>query len=131
MTAVRRDETIDGVEGKEAALIDDGDAITEALGFFHVMGCVDDGGAAGLEFADQIENAVAALRIDTCGGFIQEQERRVVEQGGGEIEAALHAAGKALDTIGASGSEADEIKRLIDAGLAFIGGHGVETGKEG
>src|SRR5690606_25920563 len=89
--AVRTEEVVDGPLGEEAALVDDPHAVAEALGFLHVVRGVDDGRAAALEVEDGVENGVARLGIDADGGLVEEEELRVVDEGDGEVEPALHA----------------------------------------
>ena len=77
----------------DVAMIDDGDAIAEALGFFHVMRGVDDRSALAAQFLDHFENTVARLRIDAHGGLVEQHHARAMHQPGRHVEAPPHAAG--------------------------------------
>ena len=99
-----RDQIFFGTLRYHMAMIDDGDGIAEALGFFHVVGGVYDGSAFGAQFLDHLENAVAGLRIDAHGRLVEQHDARAVHQAGSHIEPAPHAAGQGLDcVIGAVG----------------------------
>ena len=83
-----------GAFGDDAAMVDDGDAVAEALGLFHVVGGVEDGHAFGAQGLDHLKDAIARLRIDADGGLVHEHQARAVDDAGGHVEAALHAAGE-------------------------------------
>jgi len=87
------DEGLVGVEGDDAPVVDDGDAVGEALGLFHVVGGVNDGHAAVAQGLNHLEDAIAGLWIDADGGLVHEDKARLMNEAGGHVEAALHSAG--------------------------------------
>ena len=52
------------------AVVHDGDALAEPLGFVHVVRGEKDGAARGFELLDQIPKLAAGLRIEASGRFI-------------------------------------------------------------
>jgi len=62
-----RAKSFERVVGEYTTVIHDDDAISEALGFLHVVRGVEQRLAAGLELLEVVEDGVAALRIDTVG----------------------------------------------------------------
>src|SRR5580704_3001347 len=79
------------------AVVHDGDALAEALGFVHIMRGEKDGAAGGFELLDQIPKLAAGLRVEAGSGFIEKQKIGIANQGAGESEALLLAAGKIAD----------------------------------
>src|SRR5439155_14795558 len=79
--------------GEHLAVVHDRDSVTKALRFLHVVRRVENGTALGGELFDVLEEVVARLRIDARGRLVEEQHRRIVDQGTGQVEATLHPAG--------------------------------------
>ncbi len=46
-----------------------------------------------------VEDGVPALRIHAHGGLVEQQNLRIVQQRGGHVQAALHAAAEAVDLV--------------------------------
>src|SRR5689334_6817063 len=63
-TAVGLRQPADRVERQQLAVVDDRDAIAEALGLLHVVRGVDDGLALVAQGEEAVEDRVARLRID-------------------------------------------------------------------
>ena len=82
------------VVGHHLAVVDDGDAITQAFGFFEIMGGEHDGGAITVQITHIIPQQLPQFDVHACGRFIQHQHRRVVYQRLGHQQPALHAARK-------------------------------------
>ena len=57
-------------------------------------------------------------RIDAGGRLVEEHEGRIVDEGGGEGEAALHPAGRLADPLVAVVRELDPVEELAQAALA-------------
>ena len=104
------EQLVHRADREQLAGVDDGDAIAEALGFFHVVGRVDDGAALAVQRFDVLEDLVARLRIDADRGLVEQQQVRLVHERGGEVEAPLHAARIGADAIVLAIGEADEIE---------------------
>jgi len=72
-------------------MIDNRNSVAQALGFFHVMGRVDDRLSLPFESSMPVEDEVARLRMTPTGRLVEHQNRRIMNQRGGEIESAFHA----------------------------------------
>src|SRR5437588_4584260 len=92
----------------------------------------DDGGAPGHESAQRGQQALAGLGVQACGGLVQQQDRRVTDQGAGDGDALALPAGQqpaALSDAGviALGQRGDEVVRVgVDRGgdQLVVGGLG-------
>src|SRR5208337_1364024 len=94
-------ETVDQIGGSsfgdDYAVIDDGQAIAETLGFVHVVSSEQHGATFFLEGADDVPELAAALGIESGGGFVEKKDARIADQRGGYSQALLLAAGKLAD----------------------------------
>jgi len=86
-----------GVERHDPVHVHDGDAVTERLGFFHVMGGQHDGAPLGMDLVDKVPQVAARLRVEAGRGLVQEHEIGRVDEGGGDGEPLLLAAGELAD----------------------------------
>src|SRR5580693_729218 len=101
----------------DAAMIDDGEALAEGVGFFHVVRGEQNGFAAAIVFANDLPQQQAGLRIKTSAWFIEEKHLRIVHHGAGDRKTLHHAAGKsANDLVGAVG----EFEALEQRGRAMV-----------
>ena len=82
------------VDVDDAAVFDDGDAVAEALGFFHQMRGEEDGFAAVADAADEVPDGAAGLRVEAGGELVEEDDFRIVDEREGDEEALLLAAGE-------------------------------------
>ena len=124
------EEFVEGAEGVQFAVVDDADAGAEARGFLHVVGGVDDGEAFAVEAFEVFEEGVAGLGIDADGGFVAEEEFGAVEEGGDEVEAAGHAAGKVFHGLAAAVGELDGFEGGVDAGAEVGAAEAVEFAED-
>ncbi len=85
--------------GNESPLVDDADAVGQLLGLLHVVSGIEDGHTAVAQLTHHVENAPAALRVDAHRRLVHEQQLRLVEQAGGDVDAPLHAAGEGACTL--------------------------------
>ena len=88
------DQIARAVDVDDAAVLDDGDAIAEAFGFFHQMSGEEDGFAAFADAADEIPDCSTSLRIETGGQLVEEDHFGIVDEREGDEEALLLAARK-------------------------------------
>ena len=91
--------TVAGPLGHESAVVDDAHPVAEALGLFHVVGGVEHREAVTPEHLDGLQDLVAALGIDTDRGFVEDQQRRAVQQAGGDVGTPLHPARVGVDAF--------------------------------
>src|SRR5579859_3318423 len=94
LRADRGDQFARRAESDLSAVVHDGDAFAEALGFVHVMRGEKDGAAGGFEFLDQIPKLAAGLGIEAGGGLVQKKKIGIANQGTSESEALLLTARK-------------------------------------
>src|SRR6266478_8670517 len=86
------------------SVIDDGEALAERVGLFHVVGGEQNCFAALVVLADDLPEEQASLRVQAGAGLVQEKDLRVVHHGAGNGEALHHAAGESANhLIGAIG----------------------------
>ena len=74
----------------QVAVVDDGHAVSQLLGFFHIMGGVEHGHALMLEGHHAIQNTAAALRIDADCWLVHINYFGPMEQSYTNIDSALH-----------------------------------------
>jgi hypothetical protein len=83
-----------GGPGDDAAVIDDGDLVAQALRLFHVVGGQQDGLAACAHGLDQRPEVASGLGVEAGGGFVEKDQVRVVDQRDGQQQALALAAGE-------------------------------------
>src|SRR5205814_10557591 len=76
------------------AVVADGDAVAEALGFFDIVRSEHDGFLVALELFDDVVNFAANLRVKAGSGFVEENDFGIVDEGDRESEALFLAAGE-------------------------------------
>jgi len=59
-------------KGDDFSVVDDGDAVAQALGFLDVVRGHDDGFFLALQFLDDVVNLATDLRVEAGGGLIEE-----------------------------------------------------------
>ena len=79
-----------------AAVVEHDDVVGELIGLFEVLRREDDRGAVAHEVAEHLPEVVAAARVETGGGLVEEQHARVGDEARREVEAAAHAARERL-----------------------------------
>src|ERR1700680_1887851 len=86
-------ELIGSALGDDLAVIDDGDAVGDALGFFHVMGGEEDGDLLLLvEFRYVSPQLVAGLRVQADRGLIEEDDLGRMQKTARDLQAPPHSA---------------------------------------
>jgi hypothetical protein len=108
------DEFLEIAFRDHATVIDDHDAFGALLGFVEMVGCQDDGGPQIAQFVQHIKDALAALRIHTDGGFIQEQDAGPMQDAAGDVDATFHAAGETSGQFMGSIFEGDPMQCPVD-----------------
>ncbi len=93
-------------------MVDDGQPIAQPLGLLHEMGGEQDGLAPAQQLLEAVPDQMSRLRIEPGGGFIQEQQLRVIDQRAGQRKPTLHATGEFADarvTLAGQPGEIEEI----------------------
>ena len=80
--------------GDDLALIHDGHAVAELFGLFDVVGGEQDGALFAAQVLHQLVDFEARLRIEAGRRLVEKQHLRIVEQGQGEGQPLLLAAGE-------------------------------------
>jgi len=73
-------------------VVDDGKALAERVGFFHVVRGEQNGFAGLVVLANDLPQEQARLRVETGAGLVQKQHLRIVHHGARDGEALHHAA---------------------------------------
>ena len=109
-------------------LVDDGEVVGEAIGFLEILGREEDGDALlDAEPVHVAPDGLAADGVEAGRRFIQEEDAGSVDEGRGEIEAALHAAGIRADGAIGGVFEVDNGEQFVDALAAYNAAHAKET----
>src|SRR5579863_7222029 len=86
------------------------------LGFIHIMRADEDGVSGGGKLVDQVPKCASSNGVDTRGGFVEKQDRRLVQNGASQSEPLLPAAGKQMRQSGAALFDAGHFQHV---GFAF------------
>ena len=81
------------------------------------MGDHDDGGAGGVEVPEQLEDFVCSFSVQIAGGFIGQDDGGFVEEGAGDGDALLLAAGELVRHLVGFGSHAHGLQYFRYAGV--------------
>ena len=82
------------VESNDLSLIDDGNTVTEVLGFLDMMGGVQDRDPGLIQGMDTFKNRISTLWIDADRRLIKNKNFRLMEKPDRNIESSLHSVGK-------------------------------------
>ena len=99
---------------KQVAVVEEHEAVAEALGFVHLMGAVEHGGAGAREAEDCREHALARLRIDPHRRLVQKHDLRAVQDAGREAQPPAHADRELRHGLVGAVGEADQVERMAD-----------------
>ena len=104
----------DGSLGHVPPVVNDVDVVGEPLRVFHQVGGQHDAETRVAQFADQVEDHLARLRIQAGAGLVEEHDLRVARQGRGQGHALLLPAGKPADGGGGKFVDAQAFDQRID-----------------
>ncbi len=111
---------------------DDPDPVGQFVGLLQVLGGEEDGHRQfGIEPTDLRPHAVAAGRVQSRGGLVEEEDLGVVHQGGGQIEPALHPAGIGADAPVDGPTDVHQIQNVAESGPDLGRSQPVEPSLEG
>src|SRR5262245_52591294 len=102
------------------AMVDDGEALAEGVGFVHVMGRQDDRFALAVVAADDFPEQEARLRIEAGGGLVKEEDLGVVHHGARDRDALHHAAGEAADHVVGAVVQPELVEEFVGAAVALL-----------
>src|SRR5208337_1572090 len=116
-------------EGDEVAVIDNGDAVAELVGLFHVVGGDEHGEIARVfEVVEHLPHGDAGDGIEAGGGLVKEEDARIVDQAAGNFKTAAHSAGESLGLRAAPLDEVDGFEDFLNILFALHFGNAVELG---
>ena len=120
----------DGFVGEDFPVAED-DVAFGVAGDVEFVGDHEDGDAGVVEFLEDAHDFDAGLAVEVAGGFVGEEEGGVVDEGAGDGDALLLAAGELVGVVVGAGCEADGLEGLEGAGAAGFGGVAVALVEEG
>src|ERR1700676_4631103 len=123
-------QSLQRVIGNHLPVIDDHNAVAEALGLFHIVRGIDKGLAALLQRLEIVEDGIAALRIDADCRLIEQKNLRIVKQGGRQIQTPLHASAERFHFVAGAIRESDQIQDVVDCLLCLRTGERVKRRKK-
>jgi acyl-CoA thioesterase-1 len=113
-------EAFRGSGGEELAVADDGEAVGELFGERAFVGDHDDGHTElRLEFAEEIEDGFAGGRVEIAGGLVGKKNFGTIDEGAGDGDALLLAAGELRGAMTETMCQADTLEGFADAGGAL------------
>src|SRR6202140_4700059 len=123
-------QSLQGVIGNHLPVIDDHNAVAEALGLFHIVGGVDKGFAALLQGLEIFKDGIAALRIDADRRLIEQKNLRIVKQSRRQIQTPLHASAERFHFVTGAIQESDEMQDVVDCLLGLRTGERIKGRKK-
>lgn len=102
----------------------EGDASLGEAGHLGVVGDHDDGVAVAVEVLEEVGDDLLVGGVEVSGGFVGEEDGRVVDEGASDADALLLSAGEFAGEVAGAITEAYAGESL--AGFGFVG-HGVEV----
>ena len=92
-------QLVDAAGRHEAPAVDDRHAIADALDELELVGGEDDGDAGTRALGEHLGHDVGADRVQAGERLVEDQDRRVVDERGGELDALLIAQRQLLDVL--------------------------------
>lgn len=96
-------------------------------GHFWVVRHHDDGVAVAVQVFEQLGDDLLIGCVEVAGWFVSEQDRRIIDEGAGDADALLFAAGEFAGQVVGAMAEANFFE--CATGFGFVG-HGVEVLRE-
>lgn len=112
---------------KDAAAVQHDDART-ARGLVQIGRRPDDGHAVVAQFADHLPQLLPRQGVHAHAGFIQQQHARRPQQGAGDAQFLLHAAGKASGQTAGERPQRGEGQQPVEQGIAGLALQTAQTG---
>ncbi len=120
-----------GALGHQVAPGDDAHPVGQLVGLLQVLGGEEDGGAPlVLQRPDLGPDGGPTLGVEAGGGLVQEEDLGVVDEGGGQVEAALHPSRIGVDLAVDGRADVDQGEDLGHPGQPLVAPESVEPGLE-
>ena len=99
--------------GDDAPVVDHHDVAGQSVGLFEVLRRQQDRGALADQVLDGHPEGLAALGVQARRRLVEEQDRRIGHQCGGQVQASAHAAGIGLEHAVAGTGQAEVLEQLV------------------
>ena len=119
--ADRRLERLGRALGDHPPPVDDADVVGELVGLLQVLGGEKHRRPLVVQRAHLLPDRFAADRVEARGRLVEEEDSGLVDEGGGEVEAPLHAAGVLADAAVRRLGEVDALQQVVGPAPAFGG----------
>src|SRR5437660_4451063 len=119
-------QSLQRVVGNHLPVIDDHNAVAEALSLFHIVRRVDEGFATLLQSFEIVKDGIAALRINADGRLIEQKNLWIVKQGRRQIQTPLHASAEGFHFVAGAIGESHQIQDVVDCLLSLRTGERVK-----
>lgn len=116
-----------GAVGDEATAGDDEDAGAGAFDLGDDVGAEEDGAVLG-EFGDEGAGGAHLGGVEPIGGFVEDEDRGVVDEGGGEADPLAVALAEGADAFVGVVGEAAPVDGAFDGGAAGLSGEAEQAG---
>ena len=109
-----------GVIANEVAEFEFDDSATHVVDGAGVVGGHDDGGAGAVDLVEEDHDAVSGFGVEVAGGFVGEQHEGSVNEGAGDGNTLLFAAGKFVGVAVFFAGKVDEFEGVGDDAGDFV-----------
>lgn len=124
-------EFVGGALDDDPAAVDDRDAFGEPVGLLQVVRGEDDGQPLVVgQPGDLLPHRRTGLRVESGGGFVEEEHLGTVDQAERHVEASLHPSGVPLDLAVARVGEVEAVQQFVGAALHGRAPHPVQPALE-
>src|SRR5579862_5128330 len=114
----------------ELAFIQNSEAVAQSLRLFHVVRRVEDRVALIAQAADDFQNLLTRLWIDSRSRLVEQNEFWPMYQRDRKVQAPLHAAGKNPDLRVAVSVQSDQCQQLVDTLTQLSVSHSIDAPEE-
>jgi hypothetical protein len=97
------------------AVIDDGQALAQPIGLFHVMSGQQNGPSRMVVFANDLPQENPGLRIEPGARFVEKQDLWIVHHGAGNGKPLHHASGEAAHHLVRAFGELELLEQRVGA----------------
>ncbi len=104
-------------------MVDDRHTVAETVRLLHVVGGDQDGLPLGDQLVQDLPQGQSALRVQTRGGFVEEEHRRTVEDGPGEQKTLRHTARQDEDRGRGPPREVEPLQELVGPSARLVAGN--------
>jgi len=124
------DEVGGGVGGLDTAVVDDDDLVAEHGDLAEDVGG-DEDGVFFAEAFDEFANGADLVGVEAVGGFVEDKEGRVVDEGIGDADSLAEALGEGFDHLAAGALEAALVEDFVEAAFEVAAAEAFDLAAEG